>query len=403
MDKQKQKIKKQLNDKGFDSLKEIKIDFRKDFGAYFYNDYWLLVLLILLEKYSSGKDIVDFSSFLKGNYWHENIVAGFDDIHDFWSVEEYVIERIVGTIFDDFNIAKIESYGLDVNMIEFFDREIIAHAMSTSERAINPIYQDELFYLRMLSYLFSIKKYIEGKEEQDKIFFIYKRDNSDDILSSAFLDVLGIYPESFFIKLVWNKKRIGKLDDLLLKLIKDFTQSLDFDKQIDKFHEYISSIKIVNNVLRIPLQTMENESFSIIKILKYLQLNGMVEIEKWDVKDGWKVILKFDPKDISSYFSNSFVKGTTYKDDTLVFNCKEFHFRSSQLNQKLLLKILFSRPKKKKWTYDEIKDKWPQEYMDRITNNTFYTAAKAICDYVKTDDFLIYDMSTIKIYSKYMV
>ncbi len=340
-----------------------------DFNYIFSNDYWLFLLLIIIEKSKEGINDLAFNSFLKSSYWGEEITDDFSDLHDYESVENYIYENIIGTICSDLKIATI---GIDRKYFYNFTSVIIDNAMQGNNSHLH----DPEFYIYTLESYYNIRNTIDGDNQVYIDSFNINRNpflisiNDKEKYSKFFDNFLYIacfLPECIFLRIKWNRSQIEKIEENIFRMIKDFTQNkflddsiyykdeMTFSDQIDKFHDYVCGLKIINNIVKIPLDSLLNKDFSIIKILKYLELNDIAEIEKWDVNTFWKVTFKADPKDISMYTSQSFVDGTTFKNDILYFNGRDYHF-PNQLNQKLLLSILFSEPNKE-WTYDEISEK----------------------------------------------
>ena len=258
---------------------------KKDFGCFFENDYWLLLLLIVIECSNDGKKHISFDSLFKGQYWDDRIAEGFDGIHDYESIEDYIFENIFCTICSDLKIATIMSLGIDGRQFCNFNEIVINFAMQNGSKVINPLYHDELFYADILDVYCSLKRIVEQERGakldaiNEPVFLGLKNSNDYRVFFDRFLDLAVLLPEIIIIKVKWKNDRVVKIDESLLRLIKDYTCGDEFNTQIDKFHDHICDLKIVNNIAKISLDSLLNRDFSIVKILKYLELNDIAEIE----------------------------------------------------------------------------------------------------------------------------
>jgi hypothetical protein len=162
--------------------------------------------------------------------------------------------------------------------------------------------------------------------------------------------------------------------------------------------------------VNIPFTVLGNKDFEVVKILKFLELNKKIRINKWGDEAFWKVDFINTPITIESLVSNAKSPkqskpkvSTKFKDGTLYFEDKQFNFNRKQI-QKDLLNTLFKKPKYN-WSNDEIWEDWGEEDFKNKTLK-FYTASDEINKMIALEtgvrDFLIKGTKQVQINPKYL-
>lgn len=398
---------------------------------YFNSDYLLLMLLILLEKYHTGeRDGFGVSSeftlndFVKGNPLNlEEITDEIDDTNDYSSPNNYILNHLI-RIEGDLNIIKLRQIGafkLGVMLEKVVECAIKNDKMFPTEAGYYCAVIDEIMKLQIIEKernenLFKNKEYSMEKL-REPIFF-------NDNYSKHITLLIDIVPEYIYLRATFidteveaiEKKMRSFLNDFANDLLKDYqadyalTSRLYFAKQIENFYIYLNTLPLIGNTINIPFSVLENKDFEAVKILKFLELNKKIRINKWDDEAFWKVDFLNTPITIESLISNSKTTkqskakiGSKFKDGTLYFQDKQFNFDRKQI-QKDLLNTLFKKPKYN-WSNDEIWEDWGEQDFQKKTLK-FYTASDEINKMIALEtgirDFLIKGTKQTRINPKYV-
>jgi hypothetical protein len=398
---------------------------------YFNNDYLFLIILILLEKYHTGErdgygvsSAFTLNDFIKGDLSKcEEIIGEIEDTNDYSSPNEYVLSHII-RIGDDLNIIKLRQIGafkMSVMLEQVVEYAINNDKTFPLEAGYYCAVIDEIMKLQIIEKernenLFKTNGYTFEKT-REPIFF-------DDNYSKHIALLLDIVPEYIYLRATFIDEEVNAiekeiksfLDDFSNDLLKDYqpdyalTSRLYFTKQIENFYAHLNTLPLVGNTVNIPFTVLGNKDFEVVKILKFLELNKRIRINKWNDEAFWKVDFIDTPITIESLVSNTKSPrqskprvSTKFKDGTLYFEDKQFNFNRKQI-QKDLLNTLFKKPKYN-WSNDEIWEDWGEEDFKNKTLK-FYTASDEINKMIALEtgvrDFLIKGTKQVQINPKYI-
>jgi len=411
----------------FDVFKETENRYYRNFD----NDYSLLIILILLEKYHSRKkdvfvsDPLCLNNFIKGEPNNiKEVDNELNDTNDFNSINDYILQKIIN-IGDELDLLKIRQIGvLSPNiMLE----TVIEKAIKNDSGF--PIETD--YYCSVIDEIFKLKVL---EEERIKELIKNNKFNHDALYEPLFFKgkynkniglLIDIVPENIYFRITYINEAIGVIEREIkiflhkfsTDLYKDFrpsysdTSRIYFAKQIENFYTFINNLPLIKNTINIPFSALENKSFEIVKILKYLEINKKIKINKWDDENFWKVDFLNLPITIDSLLKDKTeaqktkikIIKTTFKDGILYFQNKELNFGSIPI-QRDLLNTLFKKPKYK-WTNDEIWEDWGEDNL-KVKTLRFYTASDEINKTIALDtgirDFLTKSTKQIQINPKYI-
>lgn len=401
-------------------------------GEYFHffnTDYLLLVIIILLEKYHHGqRDGFGVSSafflgdFIKGGISSlEDVVNEINDTSDYSSPNEYILSHIIRA--EELNMLKVRQIGVqDLISIQY---KVMNCAVKNDPRF--PIEPD--YYCMIIDELMEFKNL--EKERNEKMVengtFTSEEFRGPIFFSGEYTKhirmLLDIAPENIYIRVTFIDEGIKRVEKELKQYISNFSEDLFkdrkpeysettrlyFSKQIESFYAYITNLSLVNSTINIPFSALESKDFEIVKILKYLELNKIITINKWDDEGFWKVDFTNTPITIESLVSKDSAKNKNvfgkakFVNGTLHFHGKQLSFNKKQI-QKDLLNTLFKKPGHV-WSNDEIFEDWGEQDFQAKTMK-FYTASdlinKAIALETGIRDFLIRGTKQAQINPKYV-
>jgi hypothetical protein len=398
---------------------------------YFNNDYLFLIIQILLEKYHTGeKDDYGISSaftlddFIKGDLSKcEEITGEIEDTNDYSSPNEYVLSHII-RMGDDLNILKLRQIGafkMSVMLEQVVEYAIDNNKTFPLEAGYYCAVIDEIMELQIMEKernenLVKTKEYTSEKF-REPIFF-------DDNYSKHIALLLDIVPEYIYLRATFIDDEVKTIEKEIQTFLKDFsndllkdyqpdyslTSRLYFTKQIENFYAYLNTLPLIGNTINIPFTVLSNRDFEVVKILKFLELNKKIRINKWSEDTFWKVDFINTPITIENLINNTKSPKQSkqkisikFNDGTLYFEDKQFNFDKKQI-QKDLLNTLFKKPKYN-WSNDEIWEDWGEQDFKKKTLK-FYTASDEINKMIALEtgirDFLIKGTKQIKINPKYV-
>lgn len=271
-------------------------------------DLDLLLLLIFLEAYREGKDELRMTDLMKGNYWdHDDIRSEVLDTNDYWSIEDMVLGQIEFLI-EDQRLGNL--VGLKIENPTDALRDAIYSAVkldSTASKDDIGAIMGAVEQITFLEYQYRDHKhkmleqdpYPENIREvlMDKTIFIGK----DRRYIEAVQAIIIVVPEHVILKFIFDEKGIEKFEEEVRQYIGKFRNDefqeelpryqekrLYFVQQIENFYRYISKLDLIGDTLNIPFSILAERGFEAVKILKYLELNGLIQF-RWSDQGSWKV------------------------------------------------------------------------------------------------------------------
>jgi hypothetical protein len=389
------------------------------------------MIVILLEKYHEGEKNGHgvSSAFTLGDFIKDDlskfpeIENEIEDTNDYGSPNEYVLNQII-QMEDKLGILKVRQIG--VFNLRFILEKVMECAIKNDKAfpvevgyycaVINEIHKLKILEQERNDDLFKNKEY--GFERiREPIFF-------KDSYGKHVALLLDIAPEYIYLRVSFIDVEIKIIEKEIRRFLGDFANDklkdyqldyseanrLYFTKQIENFYAYINTLPLVGNTINIPLTVLGTKDFEVVKILKFLDLNKKIRINKWDDETFWKVDFINTPITIESLISNAKLSeqstpkvSAKFKDGTLYFENKQFNFNRKQI-QKDLLNTLFKKPKYN-WSNDEIWEDWGEEDFKNKTLK-FYTASDEINKMIALEtgvrDFLIKGTKQVQINPKYV-
>jgi len=410
----------------FDVYKETENRYYRNFN----NDYSLLIVLILLEKYQTKErddfgvcNIFQLHEFIKNDYSKlKEITNELEDTNDYSGINDLILNKIIN-IGDELNLFKLRDVGV-FNFIEM-QSKVLEKAIKNDDDF--PCEVD--YYSSVIDEIFELKKLNEKRIEK---LINNNKFNRDEIYAPLYLDkyynkkislLIDIVPEDIVFRITYldeGTKIVEKEVKIFINkfskdLYKDYAPDysdinrLYFSKQIENFYTFINDLPLIKNTINIPFSTLENKGFEIVKILKHLEINKKIKINKWNDENFWKIDFTNLPITIDSLIKDKDeeqdikIEKTTFRSGTLFFQNKQLNFDKKPI-QKDLLNTLFKKPKYK-WTNDEIWEDWGENDLKGKTLK-FYTASDEINKTIALDtgirDFLIKSTKQIQINQKYI-
>jgi hypothetical protein len=271
-------------------------------------DLDLLLLLIFLEAYKEGKDELRMTDLMKGNYWdHDDIRSEVLDTNDFWSIEDMVLGQIeflvedqrlgnlVGLKIENPTDALRDAIYSAIKLDSTASKDDIGAIMGAVEQITFLEYQDRDHKHKMLEQ----DPRPENIREvlMDKTIFIGK----DKKYIEAVQAIAIVVPEHITLKFAFDERGIEKFEVEVKQYIDKFRNDefqeelpryqekrLYFVQQIENFYRYISKLDLIGDTLNIPFSILAERGFEAVKILKYLELKGLIQF-RWSDQGSWKV------------------------------------------------------------------------------------------------------------------
>ena len=270
-------------------------------------DLDLLLILIFLEAFKEGKDELQMTDLMKGNYWdQDDIRSEVFDTNDYWSIEDMVLGQIEFLIEDQrlgnlvgFKIysptdALMDAIYSAVKLESTANKEDVGAIMSAVEQITFLEYQNKE----------RINQYIKDGSPvnirdilKDKSIFIGRERKYIEAVQAIAI----VVPDHIVLKFIFDPKGIESFEKEIAKYIDSFTNDefqeelpryqekrLYFVQQIESFYRYISKLNLIGDTLNIPFSILSERGFETVKILKYLQLKGLVQF-RWSDQGSWKV------------------------------------------------------------------------------------------------------------------
>ena len=286
---------------------------------YLNRDFEFLIIQLLREAYSAGKDAVTMGSLTKMNYWDiDYIREEITDTNDHWSIESMVLETFFFVI-EDLRLGRINNVtlahysdaiervaenavrsGFDLQTSKeesrFEIRELTMryNAMINNLTLLRATYnkqQDEMFAATN-----STTDWQEARQKAERI-----EESRTSVVRSPLMDLLVEIPDLVEISFTLNSEKMRELDQKIGRFLVEFSvntqlenvpkyqeKRLDFAKQIENFCAYLGTLNLIGDTINIPFSVLRDESFEAVKILSFLKNQGRIDFD-WTRNDYWSV------------------------------------------------------------------------------------------------------------------
>lgn len=345
-------------------------------------DLDLLLLLIFMEQHKESKDEIRLTDLMKGNYWdHSDIRDEVFDTNDYWSIEDMVLEQIV-FLTEDQRLGNL--VGVKIDNPSDTLQDLVLKATRLGDTANKEDVGSICGAIEQVTFLENQDREIKQKlaEEnpdkikeiiQDRSIFIDKERRYVKAVQAIVIET----PKHIILKFIFDDKGIEKFEKEIYEYIDKFRNDefqddlpryqekrLYFVQQIENFYRYISKLDLIGDTLNIPFSILSERGFEAVKILKYLEVNNLIEF-RWSDEGSWKVKffeipitpnsllgqtknVKVGTIDKKLKFSLSFTPQTSI----LVFKNDEAEVKVKIQGQvqKEVLRVIFKNPKN---TYSE--------------------------------------------------
>ena len=403
-------------------------------------DLDLLFIIIFLEAFYRGDDVIGFGDFLKGNYWNiDNVWEEITDTNDYYSIPDMVMEQVI-FIFEDARMGKVIGVGID-NLDYAFSDLLIEIAKIGAENAKREA-PDHVGTIEQICFLRRLK---EDKFQTDLEAHPAK---SDAIWKNRFVDkgiffskedgyfrklqILAIeIPNRIFFNVTYNKNKVKEIESAIEKFLIDFSQDkflsgesvpfyqekrLYFSQQVENFYHYINKLTFIGDVANIPFDILAETGFEAVKILKYLELKNIIEMN-WSDEGSWRVRFKkfpVTPKNLIGFDVADKLSGKEKLKLALSFNEARAILEIGDKDVKLqkgsdqfhLLRIIFEDTNElaKEWFYSEIAEKYDMgaSFDDKKFYNASYQVNQKIARDTALKDFFITTRQSVRINPKYL-
>jgi len=411
---------------------EEETPFRPAFD-YINKDLDLLFVLIFLEMYKEGKTEINFADLFKGNYWDiDDVWDEVSDTNDYYSIPDMVIEQAT-FILEDVRIGKVVGVGIKDTKEALRDL-LIEIAKIGPERAKEeaPAYfgsVEQLTFLesqemnnRHLAAEANPDRTLEILRLKDRGLFFTKKDGYFRKLQSIIIDL----PAHIWISVEYDSEGISRLESEIESYFEKFSSDALIDKlpryqekrpyfaqQIENFYRYVSRLNLIGNTVNIPFSVLSENGFEAVKILKYLQLKGVVQM-RWSDEGSWKVEFAKVPITPDTLLGIHREQGTPVSAPSLK-TVLSFDYQTSVLSvgdqkiqikgpdQRELLNIIVKDPSKE-WFFSEISELY--DHAEAINEKKFYNAAYQvnlkIAQNTSIKDFLLTTKQTVQFNKRYL-
>lgn len=302
-------------------------------NEYFDRDIELLIILLLFEAYENGLSSISMGNLVKMNYWHTDEITSevYEYYDDHWGIETLLLDTLI-FILDDLRLGRADSIAL-THFSKAMDRiaenavragnEVNSAASDADIREISMKYSAMINSLLLLNptYLQLRKEAFEASnveslrdrmEEAERIV-----ENISDFEKSPLTDLVMDVPELIEVDFTINSKRINTIRHETERLLSDFSKdipttkpspyaepSINFNKQIDNFCEYLNTLTLVEGVINIPFSVLFNHNFEAVKVMGFLKQKGTL-IFNWNQSSHWRTKLLNVPITVDSLLNNS--------------------------------------------------------------------------------------------------
>lgn len=270
-------------------------------------DLDLLLIMIFLEAFKEGKDELQMTDLMKGNYWdQDDIRSEVFDTNDYWSIEDMVLGQIefliedqrlgnlIGFKIDNPKDALMDAIYTAVKLESTVNKEDVGTIMSAVEQITLLEYKNKE----------RINQYIKDNSPEnirdilrDKSIFIGRERKYIEAVQAIAI----VVPEHIVLKFIFDLNGIESFENKIKQYIDKFTNDefqeelpryqekrLYFVQQIENFYRYISKLNLIGDTVNIPFSILSERGFETVKILKFLQLKGLIQFRLSD-QGSWKV------------------------------------------------------------------------------------------------------------------
>lgn len=386
-----------------------------------------LSLLLLCQLLQGNKKGATFTipEITKNQLEHfPEAIREFKDTNDYRSPYDLVLYKIE-QILNNLKLGQIKSYTLwDSNKAI----EDLFQLIANNSKDANPELLDSL--KRANEQLVLIDR--ENRRQREEILLsdpedlTAQFDPSIEIGSETFEteydDILHIVPEHITINVALDQTQGQKVKELLSKYILGFAEDKYywvygdyqkhrsyFSQQIDTFYKYLSSLSSIKGSYNIPFSVVKNESFEIVKILKYLEITNKIEIY-WGEKSSWKIELSTtisSPQDLlDDSLSPKVQIFLGYSEPESILSYGDDKLKITGADQKFVLKVLFENnaSQVKEWQFSQICEMF--EHTEKINEKKFYNASRQIIRRFQmkhgVENVLITTSTSVRINPKYL-
>lgn len=264
----------------------------------------------------------------------------FDDLHDYESVSEYLYENI-----NRHNYFKNKFSFFTLNSLVFNTQEvpnnILKNAILEGKVPENQEYIDSIswhFADIFKKYLNLVQKFkFEPKITEEPKFNI---DYDFEIESKEFnyknADILESAPESISLVFKFKKNQTELFEKELIKILNEDDDFKPSEKEILEFYEYLSDLKFLNSVVKIPISAIGK--FPNLPIyLKLLEINKKLIVRDWlGNETSWEVEL-IHPETLSLFIPSAYIQPEKPKSNKMIKLSLDEQDEVLQINDKKIL------------------------------------------------------------------
>lgn len=400
-------------------------------------DLDLLFIIIFLEAFKQGKDTINFADFFKGDYWDIDDVADeITDTNDYYSIPDMVMEQAL-FIFEDLRLGKVLQVGID-DLDQALADILISVAKIGPENAKREA-PNYIGIIEQVCFLKDIKEEEVNKElkdHPDDIREILNNKNKNVFFSKdegyfRKLQTLAIeIPNHILFRLAYNERRVKEIESEIADYLRKFSQDeyleeeelpryqekrLYFAQQIENFYRYISRLNLIGDTINIPFTILTETGFEAVKILRFLELNGVIKM-RWSDEGSWKVQflkLPITPESLlgkkgveSTPNPISLKSGLSFNEATSTLTIGDYSLKINGPDQKEFLKIIFKDIKElgKEWFFSEIAEVY--DFAGNTNEKKFYNASYQlnlkVAQKTPIKDLLITTKQSVRVNPKYL-
>lgn len=297
---------------------------------YFNDEIDLLIILIMLELriYEDSKKFSWFplDDLINTDFFEiDRVKKSFEEDGSYDKSGDIVFDAL-DFISNDLRFYNID--GVRIKNIYNLTRDLLKKALVKSPEDIT---NDYIFYYSDLLE----KAHKLQNLYRDKIDEIDKKEvNTNNLVTFDSLEIKDrhIYqcvieelPENVYLSGNFNDKEIKKTQENLELFLKHFIKDeivdhtgKSFSQQIISFQKYVSKLSEVNNVINVPFESLKEDGFSIIKILKSLEMIKIIKPVIWGKKNTtyWKLDFINKDKNLSEIINSKTEDNTSEVNDS---------------------------------------------------------------------------------------
>lgn len=303
----------------------------------FNQDIDLLLLSMLLEACHKGQSIFVLNDFLKGDYQEIPAVkAELTDTNDYTAIPRFVFDHI-GYLLENTKIGRTTSIGLQNVHGALVDLLVIiaADGAELMKDGGGEYFSDRvrevcrLMDLRDKEDVYSTSDKSTAEELKTAYLlrdFGFRFEEKSEGLSRIG-DLVDLIPAKIELEIAFDNEKVAILEQQIAHYIHDFIKDnfVDnkpsylenryyFAQQIESFFHYLDRLQPVNNAVNLPFSILTETDFEAVKILNYLQLNGLISMSWFDT-GSWRVKFTSVPITLPSLLRGEMLKSNTSKQE----------------------------------------------------------------------------------------